>query len=232
MRIEPEIGQCTIVLLGRFNPLIFAPHWFFKHDLLSAEQVEAAKVGFITEQISVLTFGKIRLQAEVARLSMETAEAPWIDLCDFAARTLTVIPSTPINQMGINRLVHFSVGTEERRNRIGQILAPLEPWGEWGKEIAESPPERRGGCIDLTMRLPRIGEGYKGHLQISVQPSVHIRGNVGIYALTNDHYDVGPITETADCVAITKLLIDNFERSIERSEQLIDQVMSLGEPTS
>jgi hypothetical protein len=231
MRIEPEIGQCTIVLLGRFNPLIFVPNWFLKHDLLSAELVEAAKVGVLHADLSVLTFGKIRLQAEAQRLSFETSEAPWIDLCDLVARILTVIPSTPINQMGINRLVHFSVGTEERRNRIGQILAPLEPWGAWGEEIAASPPQARGGCVDLTMRLPKSGDGYKGHMQISVQPSAHIKGNVGIYALTNDHYDVGPIKETADCVAITKLLIENFERSIERSEQLIDQVMSLGEPT-
>jgi hypothetical protein len=95
--------------------------------------------------------------------------------------------------------------------------------------MAASPPDIRGGCVNLTMQLPRKEEDHKGHIQISVQPSARIKGNVGLYAQTNDHYSVGPLEDVIGCDTIMGLLIKNFDRSVERSEQLIDQIMSLGE---
>ncbi len=230
MRIEPEIGSCSIVLLGHFNPLIFSPLWFVRNGLISEEQGAAAEVKIIHEDVALLKIGKIQMQVEATRFTADTAEAPWVDLCDFVAKTFAeFLVHTPINQLGINRLVHFSVGSEERRNRIGNILAPLDPWGEWGKAMAASPPDIRGGCVNLTMQLSRKEEDHKGHIQISVQPSARIKGNAGLYAQTNDHYSVGPLEDVIGCDKIMGLLINNFERSVEQSEQLIDQIMSLGE---
>ena len=137
--------------------------------------------------------------------------------------------TTPIHQMGINRTVHYSVGSEERRNKVGLILAPAEPWGEFGAAIAATKQPRRGGCIDVSMRLPTEGDGYIGHMQVSVQPSATIKGNLGIYVQTNDHYDVGKLEDMADCAKIMSLLSERFEQSVEQSDRIIDHVMSLGE---
>src|SRR5262249_20372239 len=137
MRIEPELGACSIVLLGHFNPLIFSPLWFAQNKIVSETQAADAEVTVINPQINICKIGKFQIQVDFDRFAADTAEAPWIDLSDFVTRTFGLLIHTPVNQMGINRFVHFSVGNEETRNRIGNLLAPLEPWGEWGKEIAK-----------------------------------------------------------------------------------------------
>jgi hypothetical protein len=229
MRLEPELGGCTIVLLGRFSPAMFSPLWFFRNNLISEETADSATVEILHQDIAIVAFGKLRMQIEAGRFTAETTEAPWIDLGDFVSKTFTErLISTPINQMGINRVVHFSVGSEEMRNQIGRTLAPIEPWGDFGKAVADTKPPRRGGCVDVTMRLPTSGDGYIGHMQVSVQPSGRLKGDTGIYVQTNDHYDVGKLDEITDCEAIMNLLIDNFERSTDQSERIIDQIMSLG----
>lgn len=230
MLIEPEIGGCTIVLLGAFSPLAFSPRWFALNGIITDEQADAAQVTVLHNDLSVFRVGKFSLQIEDNRFAADTTEAPWIDLCDFVGRTFSeLLPLTPINQMGINRLVHFSVGSEENRNRIGNTFAPLEPWGEWGKAIAAAPPSMRGGCVNLTMLQAIKEDDYHGHFQITIQPSSRIKGNAGIYAQTNDHYDVGPLDKTGGSALIMKLLVERFETSLRRSEAVIDHVMRLGE---
>jgi hypothetical protein len=232
LRIEPEIGGCMVVLLGQFAPLMFSPLWFAKNNIVSSDTADAALIGILHQDLAQLRIGKFQLQVQVGRLQAETTEAPWVDLSDFVARTFTeALLATPINQMGINRIVHFSVGSEEIRDRIGKTLAPNEPWGEFGRAIAATKSAGRGGCIDVTMYLPTSGDGFKGHMQVSVQPSARIKGNIGIYVQTNDHYDVGKLEEITDCTAIMKLLIDNFEKSVQFSDSIIDHLMSLAAAT-
>ena len=43
MRIEPEIGGCTVVLLGHFNPQIFSPLWFAQNKIISERQAESLR---------------------------------------------------------------------------------------------------------------------------------------------------------------------------------------------
>ena len=39
MRITPEIGDVSIVLIGNFNP-VFRPEWFENHAILSNKDTE------------------------------------------------------------------------------------------------------------------------------------------------------------------------------------------------
>jgi hypothetical protein len=227
MRIEPEIGGCAIVLLGHFNPRIFVPPWFAQNKIVSEEQASQAAITVVHPEIALCQIGKIQIQVQLDRFSAETSEASWIDLADFIGRTFALLSHTPINQMGINRFVHFSVGTEETRNRIGKILAPLEPWGKWGIEMARVRNGRHGGCINLIMLQPKSPGPISGHVQVQVQPSTQIKANAGIFVHVNDHYSFEPLEKTIGSEAIMAELAKSFEGSIRQSEELIDQVMSL-----
>lgn len=231
MRIEPELGGCGVVLLGHFNPLIFSPSWFSKNGIVGDEEAAAADVSVIHSEIAAFRMGKIRLQVEESRLSADTTEAPWIALCDFLVKTFgEFLIHTPINQMGINRSVHFSAGDEETRNRIGRLIAPLAPWQEWGEEIAAS--STRGGCTNLTMVQPKVANNsVSGHVQVQVQPSTRLRSNAGIFVSVNDHYSVGPLSNIIGCEKVISILSDEFETSIRSAEQKIDIVMAMKELT-
>ena len=86
LRIEPEQGGCMIVLIGRFSPLLFSPLWFAGNNLISQDLADAAKLEVLHQEIAILQLGKIRMQVESNRFSAETAEAPWIDICDLIVK--------------------------------------------------------------------------------------------------------------------------------------------------
>src|SRR4051812_16063321 len=133
MRIEPETGSVAIVLLGRFNPAIFSPLWFSRSGITTERETDQAEISIIHPDVSIFRIGTKNLHVDRERFQIETTEAPWVIILDFVLRTFReALPHTPVFQLGINRLVHFSVGSEEIRNRIGGVLAPTAPWGDWG----------------------------------------------------------------------------------------------------
>jgi hypothetical protein len=234
MRIEPELGGCSIVLVGHFNPLIFSPAWFARNGIVSDAEADSAVVGIIHPDIANFNLGKIQIQVERTRFNAETAEAPWVALCDFVIKTFAeFLVHTPINQMGINRTVHFSVGSETTRNKIGHTLAPLGPWGRWGQEMMASDTTARAGFSNITMLQPKIvNKEITGHHQAQVQPSTHLRGNAGIFMNVNDHYSFKDLQSTVGCEEVMASLSENFDGSIKNSEEIIDQIMSLKDSQS
>src|SRR5207244_3009334 len=137
MRIEPEIGGASIVLLGSFNPKIFQPYWMAKHCLISDADADVADVSVIHQEITAFMIEDLfTLQVNPTRFSIERNVAPLVLITDVVTRLFgDLLPHVPMNQMGINRTVHFVAG-QEQRNKTGLMLAPREPWGEWGKRCS------------------------------------------------------------------------------------------------
>jgi hypothetical protein len=134
LRIEPEIGGVSIVLRGNFNPSIFQPFWMARQGLVSEEAAAAATVAVIHPEISQFAIEpEFILNVQTDRFQISRATAPLVTIADLCCRIFgDILPHTPISQIGINRSVHFSVGSAEERDRIGKLVAPQGPWGEWG----------------------------------------------------------------------------------------------------
>jgi len=170
----------------------------------------------------------LAVRVEQNRFTAETQEAPFVRLADLVVRTFKeFLIHTPIGMLGINRNVHFSVGDEATRNRIGKMLAPHEPWGEWAKQIEGSVPEKRGGVRSLSMEQRDLDDRKKGHLLIKVEPSAKLDPQIGIFAAVNDHYEIDDPNNPVGCGEIIETLEKQFDKSIQRSEWLIDRVMVL-----
>jgi hypothetical protein len=228
MRIEPEISGVSIVLLGSFNPPIFHPEWFAKYGLITDKEKEAAEIAIIHREIAMFRMDWLSINVQPARFAVETQEGPFIRLADFVVKTFRdYLYHTPISKMGINRQVHFSVESEEIRNRIGKILAPHEGWGDWGKKIDESPPKKRGGMNSLTMLQQNLDDRKRGFIKAKVEPYNKISDMAGIYMEINDHYEVEFPEKNQDCEEIIMVLGSQFDYSLKRSEWIIDQIMSL-----
>lgn len=227
MLIEPEKGACSIVLLGAFNPTIFNPDWFAHHEIATSAERDDSTIHVIHPEIANFRLGTKLIQVDLTRFSIETSEAPWVSILDFVLKTFAQFLShTPINRVGINRTVHFGVGTEEKRNKVGRMLAPTAPWGEWGRRIDASSKDKRGGFTNLTMLEPRGGAG--GGIHATVQPSMFIKGNSGIFINVNDDH-IFPQDEAKYAIPAMELLSGCFDASIIESEWIIDQIMSISQ---
>ena len=230
MRIAPEITGVTLVLIGNFNPAIFAPAWFGWHNLLPEKAVEAAELRIVQPQMTSFQAEWLELQVLPDRFSISSAQPPFIRLRDLAIRVFQEqLPHTRLRSMGINRQIHFLVDSIEQRDRIGRQLAPIGPWGEWGRLL--EPDGRRGGMTSLTMtQIDLDDRSAAGRINVMVQPSNRIgQEGTGIYVQVNDHYEVedpDSRTATSDLVSVLEM---GFEESLCRADRIIDHLMSLRE---
>ena len=226
MRIEPEISEVDVVLLGTFNPAIFTPAWFVLHGLLPEGAADSAEVEIVHPLATEFTFDWLHLQATAERFSAETSQAPHVRVCDLVVRMfMEYLPHTSLKAFGINRRVHFPVRSLADRDRIGRTLAPVEPWGRWGADLG--PDGDHGGMTSLTMsQLDPPGRATDGRINVTVGPSNRIGvPRLGVYVGVNDHY---PIDETSPTTGHSIWgLKENFDASLKRSDELIDHVMSL-----
>lgn len=227
LRIEPEISGVAIVLRGSFNPSIFQPFWMARQGLITDEAAASATVGVIHQEISQFAVeSEFILNVQSDRFQISRATAPLIPVSDLCSRIFgDILPHTPISQLGINRSVHFSVGSVRERDRIGKLIAPQDPWGEFGSGFNSDDPLKLGGLQTMTMINKKVSDREAGWIQARIEPSQSIgKGETGIFIEINDHYQ---IKDTTDAVVAMRILQERFDASIANSDKIIDQIMSL-----
>ena len=228
MRIRPEIDGVNVVLLGNFNPAIFTPAWFVLHGLLPDSAAANAKLVVAHKEMTQFRYEWLDFKASLDRFEVDTSQAPHVRVHDLTVRIFTEqLPHTPLKAFGINRRVHFLVGSPIVRDRLGKTLAPLEPWGTWVDELGLDGPQ--GGMTSLRMsRLSPDGRPLEGEIHINIEPSKQVGAaeGTGVYVGINDHFVVdtsGP----GNAVQSMQLLSDRFEMSVSRGGKIIDHIMSL-----
>ncbi len=228
MRIHPEIDGASIVLLGKFNPAIFSPSWFVLHELLPAHAETDHEGQMIVDgRVAAFRFDWLRLEVTTDRCCFETTQAPHIRIYDLVIRVFREhLHHTPLTAIGINRTVHFPVGGSTARDKLGRTLAPVDPWGEWGRMLGSN--GEHGGMSSLTMsQVNPEGRATGDRINVTVGPSDRIgEGRTGVYMDVNDHFTLegGNAGTGRRCM---KLLESCFATSMNRSEGIIDHVMSL-----
>ena len=227
MRIEPEISGVEVVLLGDFNPAIFTPAWFAMHGLLPMAAADSADLQVAHRQLTVFSTDWLQLQVATNRFVADTGQAPHVRVRDLVVRVFKEhLLHTPLNAMGINRNVHFRVGSSAERDRIGRALAPVEPWGRW-RQALELDGEKNG-MASLTMsQHDPTDRPPGGAVRVRVEPSNRVGdGDSGVFVQVNDHYAVADAASNGG-TQLMKFLDDRFDASIRRSEDIIDHIMSL-----
>lgn len=157
-------------------------------------------------------------------------QAPYERLRDLVVRVFSeCLNHTPLKACGINRNVHFLVRDAAARDMIGTTLAPVEPWGPWREELDLD--GKFGGMTAVRMaQLRPDGRHRGGQINVTVEPSVRVgtEGGTGVYVGVNDHFVTDQ--EGADSAArLMEILAGEFRPSRERSEGIIDHIMSLAQ---
>ena len=181
-------------------------------------------------QITAFSADWLELHTVTERFSISTTQPPFVRLRDLGVRIFREsLSHTPVHSMGINRQVHFLVSSPDERDRMGRLLAPVAPWGDWGRQL--EPDGRHGGMTSLTMTQVNIeGRTPEGLINVTVQPSSRVgKPGTGVYVEVNDHYTVEDRKSRNATSHLLDLLENEFEESIFRSEQIIDNLMSLKE---
>ena len=227
MRFDPEISGVTVVLVGDFNPAIFTPAWFALHQLLPESVATNAELKVAHRQVTSFDADWLNLEVRTERFIANTSLAPYVRLHDLVVRVFKDhLYHTPIRAFGINRIIHFQVPNLAARDQIGIKLAPVDPWGSWGQALGLK--SEHGGMTSLTMsQFDPEGRPSGGQVNVTVEPSSRIgESRFGVYVAVNDHYAIES-AESGTVERTMRLFDENFDKSIQRSEEIIDHVMSL-----
>jgi hypothetical protein len=231
MLIDPDLSGVNIVLIGRFNPSIFQPYWFSAQELISDEAANSAQISVIHPEVTAFVIDSLfGLQVTQDRFAIDRSVAPLILVSDLTVRIFSVLlPHTPIGRLGINRSVHFKVKDAATREKIGQTLAPREPWGEFGKKVSSGSGSKHGGLQSLTLIQREVEGRSGGWIQAKVEPSARLGfSETGIYVEVNDHFEISNWTSPKDAIDVIQILDAKFDESLVRSESIINQIMGLG----
>jgi hypothetical protein len=177
-----EFGQSdrqrmSIVALGSFNPAIFHPVWFARHQLIRDKEADSSQVKVMSPEITVVESEWFALQVTTERFSLETRDPrKFLPLKDLVTATFEILEHTPVRAFGFNSVQACQLASTDAWHHFGHHFAPKVSWDG----ILDGP-----GLRILTIQGTRSGSSAD-RIQISIQPAV----NSGIVISINEHYDV------------------------------------------
>lgn len=211
-----KIADCaSIVLLGSFNPGIFHPAWFQKHELLPEIEAETAKIEVISNDIAIFTVAWLRIEAIGDKFVAKTTdESKFGPLRDLVVGMFQLLEQTPINMLGINREVSFELSSVEQWHAVGHALAPKGIWLKYVKEP---------GMKSLIMESQR-DDARQGQFNIAVKPTPSKPCAVTIDF--NDHINIKVDEVHTTAGEACKVIEEDWEKSLDRSWTVANGLIS------
>lgn len=176
---QSDRQRSSIVALGSFNPAIFHPAWFARHELIRDSEAESSELKVVSPEITVIDAEWFALQVTAERFSVETRDPrKFPPLKDLVVGTFGILEHTPMRAFGFNSYQCFSLPSTEAWHSFGHHFAPKMSWtgllNEPGLQLLTIQGRRSGSSAD--------------RIQISIQPAAHN----GVVISINEHYDIKP----------------------------------------
>ncbi|WP_132078624.1 hypothetical protein [Sinorhizobium americanum] len=218
-------------MVGNLNPAIFSPDWFRRNIELSIDDGSDAEVQIIHPEIADFMLCDLRFTVERNRITVRSLVHDIELLVALALQMFGgVLGHTPIWAFGVNFERHIDFLSFEKRNALGRMLCPLEPWGAWAKDFPHADPRLNGGMSSITMKKvissdPEILELF------TIQPSNQKEfADTGVFFQINNHFSLGE-NHKGDADARSHMLDymrTNVPHYLKTFEGIIDHFMAWG----
>jgi hypothetical protein len=194
---RPDAQGIDVILVGSFNPAIFHPQWFLRHNLIGEEEADPQSVKVISSDVTEIRIGEIRLVCIGDRLTLGTQNIAYEPkLRDLLEGILSLLPHTPVRACGINPSAHYQLDSVEYWHKIGHTLAPKDLiW----KDLFVNP-----GLKNLSIQSKARPEDLN-ELNITIEPST--RFNPGVFIHVNNHFGLSPEKSEVGGAALIKDVI-------------------------
>ena len=216
MDIEPRLSTAMVTLLGTFSHEKLTPSWFAKRDLLPQRMIDSAKVyagdgttGFVSDWL--------RFTAAPERISAETAQAPYVRICDFVLRTFHehLYRSVSLEGFVIHRGSMYPLEAEQAFDNIARSVVPFAEWTNpaTGQRTSGDPTpvvvtQQQG---DVWVILQLQGASTPPAIGVSVAEMHHAKSKSGGQDASRD---------------LTRMLGKRFDGAVRRADALIRRVMA------
>ena len=209
-----QVRTLSLVLLGDFNPVIVQPFWLADKKLIKEQEASDTAVELIHNELVKYDIGWANIEITKKRFILTTSKEPYFEpLKDFMLSIFSKLPETPINALGINHIMDFTLPDKERYYEFGNKLAPLNIW----EGFINNPRVSTFEIFEAERN-----DGLPGFVRIRVQPSdQNIENRISINI--NDHYIIKK-EDSGRRGEMLKCLRDNWESSFLRCNNIIDEL--------
>lgn len=229
MGAEVIRDDVSIVLLGSFNPRLFHPQWLAANGMISSDQADAAALSptVVTNEFTQFTAAYMLFDVQSPRFLVRCETLYKEVVRDLVLKAFgEYLPHVPIWRLGLNRSFEFRCGSEQARDKLGQLLAPSTAWGDWGKSIKQgidaSVPNHGGVTRVTMMQRPRV-DGYDGFVQADVQPSgTH---SDGVTLDINSDYALGDPATTMGSAKALDIVATQWDASFSNAQAIANSLM-------
>lgn len=180
-QVEVKDRESSIVLVGKFDPLTLAPHWFVKNGMIPQEDIdENLTIELVYKDITKFSVANVLIEVRADMVILRSAQASFdYKIHDLAIGILSSFKGADVRAVGLNIHHDLVVKTEELWHGFGDMLAPKKMWH------AASPESPRVGMVSMQMQLNKP-EGAPGIYNFSVGLTDAARG---VRVQLNNHFD-------------------------------------------
>ena len=211
-----ENEEASIVIVGSLNPAIFHPEWLLRHDLITKDDIEGAKVEIVHRDLSKFSLDWLKFDVMRDKLIARTNDpSKYAPLNDLMISVLKILEHIPITQMGMNLKLKYKIKNEELWHMVGDNLAPKDYWDILPQRV---------GLKSMNVESPRR-DGLKGKINIGV-------GSVstdffGVFFDVNSHVELRFLDGEKEIVEdATTILSDHWENSLTFAKNTCNNILS------
>lgn len=213
-----EEQGASVVLVGNFNPAIFNPDWLFGQEILPKAKSKPT-IQVIHPEVAQFEIDGLRFEILPDRFTLTGLNEPFVRVADVVADLFgEKLRHTPITTLVINYFAHFRVAGRQQQMAFGRALAPISPWGDWGRSLEGNSEATAGGLATLSMQTVAPPGRKSGHAMVTIQPSARLPKGVGVFMLHNDQF--GPL-EGKDKPDFAELCLKEFVPSLHRARTIL-----------
>ncbi|MCY3968242.1 MAG: hypothetical protein OXF21_06740 [bacterium] len=206
----------ALVVWGAFNPTIFQPSWFAQEDLICDEEVKAANIEIIHQEVAVFNLRWVKLEVTRDRLILQSSsESHYEAVRDLLIGTFDLLRHIPTRALGVNHALLIECGSRDIFNQLGWNLVPEDRW---------SPVLQTPGMVRVEEQGERT-DGYDGYLRVKVEPILD--GGTKVLIEVNDHFSFSQDNEPNSTVAIGKILDAEWKNISERANPVFEHVQGI-----
>lgn len=207
--MTPDIDGASIAVRGSFNPGIFHPNWFRSNNLIRADEAENAKLKVTHPEFSSFSAGQFELEVTRDTFVLRTTDsAHFFPIRDLVYGTFSILKHTPVSFVGLNRMMHVQMPSEDTWHSFGDLIAPKDIW----KGVMKDP-----GLISLTIQDPK--KDPDKYMRVRIEPSERLE--LGVYVEVNNHYHV----KEEKTEALLSILKDYWEHDMKNSTKIAEHLL-------
>jgi len=206
--------SANIVITGNFNPSIFHPLWFSKHNLLPERHCDAADIEVIHKEVAHMKIDWLNLQVTHDRAMFSTSDATQFEqLRDLVVSVLNILDETPLTQFGVNREMEFKFEETSDWHKIGHTLAPKEVWMN---SIADT-KEKDCGLNKLVIQIRHDTDFPATIMNLTISPTKMNHVHFGV----NNHFELKGILDKDPEFDISTFMQEHWESIILKSHDTV-----------